>query len=116
MDQAALQKAADLHPRPEVWSWLTCPVPILKDGLRRRIRLVGVVIGDGNLLQPHGEGLVGQLFGPQASITTNGVAMEVETPWTAPRSHLPQDGGEGMVQVALGPGLTVVGEQRDRTH
>ena len=87
-----------------------------KDGLHRRIRLVGVVIGDGDLLQTHGEGLVGQLLGAQASITVMGVAMEVELSGTTPRSHGPQDGGEGMVPVAIAPGLALGGGQRVRRH
>ena len=54
MDQAALQQATDLHPRPEVGGFRACSMAPIKDGLHRRIRLVGVVIGDGELLQPHG--------------------------------------------------------------
>ena len=116
MDQTALQQAADLHPRPKVGGCLTGAMAPFKDGLHRRIRLVGVVIGDGDLLQTHGEGLVGQLLGAQASIAAMGVAMEVELPGTAPRPHGPQDGGEGMVPVAIAPGLALGGGQRVRSH
>jgi hypothetical protein len=73
----------------------------IKDGLHRSKRLVGVVICNHNLLQTHGQGLLCQGFRAQASVTTNRVAMEVESTWTAPRSHSPEDGSEGMVLVAL---------------
>ena len=75
-----------------------------------------MVIGDGDLLQPHGEGLVGQLFGAQASITAVGMAMEVEAAGTAPRANGLQDGGKGMVPVAIAPGLALGGGQRVRSH
>jgi hypothetical protein len=54
VDQTTFQQAADLNPRPEVWGWLSCTLVLIKNGLYRRIRPVGVVIGDRELLQPHG--------------------------------------------------------------
>ena len=108
MDQAAVQQAADLHPRPEFWGGFARVKACIKDGLHRGKSLVGVVIGDRDLLQTHGEGLVGQLLGVQAAITAVGVAMEVEATGTAPRPYSPQDRGEGMVPLALAPGLAFV--------
>jgi hypothetical protein len=116
MDQTTFQQAADLHPRPKLGGWLSCTLVLIKNGLHRRIRLVGVVIGDRELLQTHGQGLVGEGFGAQAAVTANRVAMEVEATGTAPRPYLPQHGGEGMVPVAIAPGLAEVCGQRGWTH
>jgi transketolase len=48
--------------------------------------------------------------------TAVGMAMEVEAAGTAPRANGLQDGGKGMVPVAIAPGLALDGGQRVRRH
>ena len=57
----------------------------------------GVVIGDGQVLEAHGQGLGRQSLRRQAAITAEGVAVKIEAGWAGLRTHLPQHHGQRMV-------------------
>ena len=96
MDEAALQQAADFDATPELGWGHSAFLLLLKPALDWQKSSCAVVIGDRQMLQADGEGLLGQRLRREAAIAVGGVAVEIQPCWAAFSRDGLQDRNQGM--------------------
>ena len=96
MNKAALQHTADLDATPELRRAHSALDLLIKPALDWQESSCAVVIGDRQMLQAHGEGLLGQGLRREAAVAVGGVTVEIQQRWAAFSRDGLQDWNQGM--------------------